>query len=55
MYNSEKEFLKAYDPNQFERLSMTADILVLSVSTKDTNNYRKTDKKKYEYLVRKKR
>ena len=41
-YKNEKEFLENYDVNEFERLSMTADILLLSVSNKDSMNYRKT-------------
>ena len=29
MYKSEEEFLKAYNPDDYERLSMTTDILIL--------------------------
>ena len=43
-YKTEEEFLKEYDSSVFEKLSMTADILILSVSSKDSTNYRKTDK-----------
>ena len=50
-YNSEEEFLKDYNPNIFERLSMTSDILLISVSSKDTDNYRKTDKKMMSILL----
>lgn len=50
-YNSEEEFLKNYDSSIFEKLSMTADILILSVSSKDSNNYRKTDKKMMSVLL----
>ena len=39
-YKNEQEFLKSYDPNQYERLSLTTDILVLSVSSNDNSNYR---------------
>lgn len=28
-YNSEEEFLKHYNPNEYERLSMTSDILLI--------------------------
>ncbi len=51
MYKSEKDFLKAYNPNDFERLSMTADIMVLSVSSYESNNYRKTDEKHMSVLL----
>lgn len=50
-YNSEEEFLKNYDSSIFEKLSMTVDILVISVSNEETNNYRKTDKKKMSILL----
>ena len=32
MYNSEEEFLKAYNPDDYEKLSLTTDILICSVS-----------------------
>ena len=51
IYNSEEEFLKDYDSSIFEKLSMTVDILVISVSNEETNNYRKTDKKKMSILL----
>ena len=54
-YNSEEEFLKDYDSSRFEKLSMTSDILILSVSSKDTNNYRKTDKKSMSILLAKRK
>ena len=38
-YRSEEEFLKHYDSSQFEKLSMTADILILSVSDGLQENY----------------
>ncbi len=50
-YNSEEEFLRDYDPTAFERLSMTVDILMLSVSDEETDNYRKTSKKKMSVLL----
>ena len=50
-YKSEEEFLKDYDSSRFEKLSMTSDILILSVSSKDTNNYRKTDQKCMSILL----
>ena len=51
IYNSEEEFLKDYDSSSFEKLSMTADILVVSVSSKNSTNYRKTDKKMMSILL----
>ena len=50
-YNSEEEFLKDYDSSRFEKLSMTSDILILSVSSKNTDNYRKTDQKCMSILL----
>ena len=46
VYKSEEEFLKDYNPMEYEKLSMTADILVFSVSSEEVNNYRKTEKQK---------
>ena len=51
VYKTEEEFLKNYNPNNFERLSMTADILIFSVSNEEEENYRKTDKKKMSILL----
>ncbi len=51
MYSSEEEFLKAYDPNKFERLSLTTDILIMSVSSEKENNYRKLSKKYFSILL----
>lgn len=50
-YKSEEEFLKDYDPNQFERLSLTTDILIVSVSDIANTNYRKSDKKNMSILL----
>ena len=50
-YSSEEEFLKDYDSNAFEKLSMTADILIMSVSSEKTNNYRKLSEKKFSILL----
>ena len=54
-YKNEKEFLKDYNPDEFERLSMTSDILLLSVSNVKTSNYRKTSKKMMSVLLVKRR
>ena len=40
-YKNEEEFLKDYDPNQFERPSITSDIILFSVSDGVQTNYRK--------------
>ena len=50
-YKSEEEFLKDYDSSIFEKLSMTADILIVSVSNEETSNYRKNDKKRMSVLL----
>ena len=51
IYNSEEEFLKEYDPSSYDRFSITTDILLFSVSSENTENYRKTDKKKMSILL----
>lgn len=50
-YKTEEEFLKEYNPKDFDQLSMTSDILIVSVSSKDSNNYRKTDEKLMSILL----
>lgn len=50
-YKTEEEFLKNYDSSVYDKLSMTSDILILSVSSKDVVNYRKTDKKMMSILL----
>ena len=51
MYKSEAEFLKAYNPEDFDRLSMTTDILILSISDEVQANYRKSNKKYMSVLL----
>ena len=51
MFNSEEEFLKAYNPNDYERLSMTVDLVIFSVSNQESSNYRKTSKKMMSVLL----
>ena len=46
-YNSEEEFLKAYNKNDFDLLSITTDILIFSVSHLESENYRKLGEKKF--------
>lgn len=50
-YSSEEEFLKDYDSNIYEKLSMTTDILILSVSDEEADNYRKLSEKKFSILL----
>ena len=51
LYKSEEEFLKAYNPDDYERLSMTTDILILSISDEEHENYRKSSKKYMSVLL----
>lgn len=51
MYKNEEEFLKNYDSSEFEKLSVTTDILVVSVSDELVSNYRKTSKKHMSILM----
>ena len=50
-YKSEEEFLRDYDPNKFDRLSLTTDILIFSVSDEIQENYRKLNKKHFSVLL----
>lgn len=50
-YKSEEEFLKAYDKSNYELLSMTTDILILSVSSNKSENYRKLAQKFFSVLL----
>lgn len=50
-YKSEEEFLKDYDSSVFEKLSMTTDILIFSVSDEAQDNYRKLNKKHFSVLL----
>lgn len=51
VYNSEEEFLKDYDSSCFEKLSMTSDIIVFSVSDGYQENYRKLKDKYFSVLL----
>ena len=51
MYKSEEEFLAAYNPEEFDRLSVTTDILILSISDEEVANYRKSSKKYMSVLL----
>ena len=50
-YKNEEEFLKNYNSNDFEKLSLTSDILIFSVSDEENNNYRKLSKKHFSILL----
>ena len=50
-FNSEEEFLKAYNPDEYKKLSMTTDILLFSVSDILQDNYRKTNEKSMSILL----
>ena len=50
-YSSEEEFLKNYDSSVFQKLSMTTDIILFSVSDEEVNNYRKLNKKYFSVLL----
>lgn len=51
IYKSEEEFLKLYNPDDFEQLSATVDILITSVSDTPTKNYRRLNKKSFSVLL----
>ena len=48
---SEEEFLKNYNPNDFDLLSVTTDILIFSVSDIPQDNYRKLGEKELSVLL----
>lgn len=50
-YNSEEEFLKDYDSSIYEKLSMTTDIAIFSVSSGTQENYRKLYEKHFSVLL----
>ncbi len=52
-YKSEEEFLKHYNPNKYGRVAINTDILVFSISSEESTNYRKTDQKKMSILLSK--
>ena len=51
MYKSEEDFLKDYDSSIYEKLSITADILLISISNKEKTDYRKNNQKKMSILL----
>lgn len=50
-YKTEADFLKNYDSSSYEKLSMTSDILIVSVSSVDSTNYRKSEDKRMSILL----
>ena len=40
MYKTEDEFLSHYNPDEFDRFSITTDVLVISISDEKNENYR---------------
>ncbi len=50
-FKSEKEFLAKYNVRKYKQLSVMTDILVISISDEEKNNYRKTDNKKMSILL----
>lgn len=50
-YQTEEEFLKAYNSDDYEKLSLTTDILICSVSSEEEENYRKLSKKFFSILL----
>ena len=50
-YKTEADFLKNYDSSSYEKLSMTSDILIVSVSSVDSTNYRKSEEKRMSILL----
>lgn len=50
-FSSEKEFLANYDASAFDRPSVTADVLIFSVSNSAAENWRRTDKKSFSVLL----
>ncbi len=51
MYKTEEEFLSHYNPDEFDRIALTTDILVVSVSDEKSDNYRKTNEKTMSILM----
>ena len=50
-YQNEEEFLKDYNPDDYDRISLTTDILILSISDEESSNYRKSSHKYMSVLL----
>lgn len=48
---TEEEFLKAYDPDKYEKPSVTTDMLLFTVDSIQSNNYKKNDQKVLKVLM----
>ncbi|MEK8127838.1 NUDIX domain-containing protein [Paenibacillus filicis] len=48
---TEPEFLQIYDASQYERPSVTVDMLIFTVTNKEQNNYRKLPEKALQLLL----
>lgn len=48
---NEQEYLSNYDPSKYERVSITADIVVLARGVEKTDNYRRLDKLSLKVLL----
>lgn len=48
---SDKEFFKTYKSDNYEKISMTTDIVLFSVSDIEKSNYREVDKKVFSVLL----
>ena len=53
-YEKKEELAKEDNTDKYQKISLTTDILVLSISSNDNTNYRKTDDKKMSVLLIKK-
>lgn len=51
VYKSEQEFLNNYDSTSFEKLSLTTDIIIFSVSDGEQENYRRLSEKYFSILL----
>ncbi|HHU59327.1 TPA: NUDIX hydrolase [bacterium] len=51
MSKEEQEFLKGYNSNEFEKPSVTVDMLIFTVRDKEVDNYRKLPEKKLSLLL----
>jgi len=50
-YKTEEEFLHDYDSSKYDKLSLTTDVLLFSVSDGDKENWRKLSKKYFSVLL----
>lgn len=48
---TEEEFLQAYDPERYERPSVTVDMLIFTVLEREQDNYRKLPEKSLQLLL----